>query len=1266
MTTRFRNGQEAPHPENPGWTGRPAASPGGGSTGQPPDPRTAPTTRTYPRTGRPQDLHTKPERSLVWRLLVRPAAAVGYGAVILLPLCLLGLGLVYLKLRNGPISLGFLVPPIERALNAELPELRVDVHDAVVRLSDRGGLEFRLAAVKLRDKRNRVIASARLAGVELSARALWSGRIAPARIELIEATMILTHDAQGRLSLQTEPAGMAAPVESSGADGGQRSAPVQVPAPPPSSEQIAVRVEAAQAITAILARMRTGNEATAHLQSVGMRDATVLIRGEGRLDEVKIVALDLGLEHRKKHSSVAIDARIAARGEPWNLKVRIEEATKAQTLALKAEFSGLVPRLMTHSISALPALAGIDVALSGTASAELDTDGDVRNANLEINSRAGEIFLAWLEGVPLSVEESTLRLSFEGQGRVLSLEPSRFRFNGGHVTLQGIARPSREEGGVAQRWSFEVTSVDGRLAPQQAGTDPIPITDLNARGHIGPEVGQIDLEALSIRAGNAQVAMTGRIAETSLLEGRISPMPLATLVALWPNALAPRTRAYAATHITAGEITGGNFKVGSGMRTDPTRRDQMDRTLSLSLEAAGVDIMPRLGLPPIHLPRALLRTEGTSVELAVPDAAMRTTGGRTVALKGGRVTVVDIDQPHPTAEIVLKAQAPLAAVAEILTSEPVNLVEDVTVPLSRIDGKAEMELRLALPLGDTTGAIDLKMEGKARIQDGRIKDVVGPHDLSGAALTIAFTEKNVEVAGQGLLAGVLAKVAGQWNIGADEANATPLRVTARLDNADRTQLGLDLADLLQGDVPLELTVHRQPDGNIRVGVLADLTSAELILDELRWRKPVGRPARATFDVAKGRQGKGLELQNFKVTADNIAVDGWVEIGPDNKPRRYYFPEFSLNVVSNLEVQGALRPDNVWEIKARGKSYEASDLFRSFFAIAKEAPPPKRRNPPGLDISAHIDSVLGANDAVLRQVRFRAKKRGDQMVMIDVQGVLDGGKPLTARMTPQPGRSRILHIDAQDAGQAFRLIGFYPNMVGGHGLLDLNLDVHGAVERAGTIKIRRFKVLGDPVVAEVFQNVDDAGRPAISKSLPNRRVVREQFDFDSFDAAFAVGNAQVVIENATARGPLIGASVRGKLDFKTERMQLGGTYVPLSGLNRAIGVIPVIGQILTGPRGEGVLGITYAIEGPLSNPQVIVNPLSMVAPGIIREIFQMTPQNPRVTPSVEPQPNSAPSKGRTRSSPAITAPADGTFGTGTPSTVLDGWVSTTIPPARKKP
>ena len=71
--------------------------------------------------------------------------------------------------------------------------------------------------------------------------------------------------------------------------------------------------------------------------------------------------------------------------------------------------------------------------------------------------------------------------------------------------------------------------------------------------------------------------------------------------------------------------------------------------------------------------------------------------------------------------------------------------------------------------------------------------------------------------------------------------------------------------------------------------------------------------------------------------------------------------------------------------------------------------------------------------------------------------------------------------------------------------------------------------------------------------------------------------------------------------------------------QVLAAIPVLGPILTGPRGEGVFGITFAIKGTMANPQVVVNPLALLTPGIFREIFQMTPEDPRVVPRDRPIP-----------------------------------------------
>jgi len=62
-------------------------------------------------------------------------------------------------------------------------------------------------------------------------------------------------------------------------------------------------------------------------------------------------------------------------------------------------------------------------------------------------------------------------------------------------------------------------------------------------------------------------------------------------------------------------------------------------------------------------------------------------------------------------------------------------------------------------------------------------------------------------------------------------------------------------------------------------------------------------------------------------------------------------------------------------------------------------------------------------------------------------------------------------------------------------------------------------------------------------------------------------------------------------------------VPAYGLNSIPAGIPIVGWLLTGRAGEGVVGMTFRVDGKMSDPKVQVNPLSAIAPGILRSLFE---------------------------------------------------------------
>ena len=58
-------------------------------------------------------------------------------------------------------------------------------------------------------------------------------------------------------------------------------------------------------------------------------------------------------------------------------------------------------------------------------------------------------------------------------------------------------------------------------------------------------------------------------------------------------------------------------------------------------------------------------------------------------------------------------------------------------------------------------------------------------------------------------------------------------------------------------------------------------------------------------------------------------------------------------------------------------------------------------------------------------------------------------------------------------------------------------------------------------------------------------------------------------------------------------------------------------MLGGRQGEGLVGITFAIKGKLDDPSVLVNPMSVMTPGIFRQIFEFTGTVPDTAAATRP-------------------------------------------------
>ena len=117
------------------------------------------------------------------------------------------------------------------------------------------------------------------------------------------------------------------------------------------------------------------------------------------------------------------------------------------------------------------------------------------------------------------------------------------------------------------------------------------------------------------------------------------------------------------------------------------------------------------------------------------------------------------------------------------------------------------------------------------------------------------------------------------------------------------------------------------------------------------------------------------------------------------------------------------------------------------------------------------------------------------------------------------------------------------------------------------------------------------------------VGQKGLELDVLEGKFAFKEGLLRLRETRTYGSSIGITMEGTVDHDKDVVALGGTIVPAYTINRILGKIPLLGQILTGGDNEGMFAANYSLEGPVANPEVSVNPLSALAPGFKKILWR---------------------------------------------------------------
>src|ERR1700751_349145 len=99
-------------------------------------------------------------------------------------------------------------------------------------------------------------------------------------------------------------------------------------------------------------------------------------------------------------------------------------------------------------------------------------------------------------------------------------------------------------------------------------------------------------------------------------------------------------------------------------------------------------------------------------------------------------------------------------------------------------------------------------------------------------------------------------------------------------------------------------------------------------------------------------------------------------------------------------------------------------------------------------------------------------------------------------------------------------------------------------KEGLLNVRDFSVKGEAALDRAA-----AGGPA---NAPNGIA------FSALRSEFTRQSGQLTIREGVVKGPTLGLTIEGAIDYNANQVRMSGTIVPMYGLNNMFGQVPILG------------------------------------------------------------------------------------------------------------
>ncbi|MET3845873.1 DUF3971 domain-containing protein [Bradyrhizobium sp. OAE829] len=1089
-------------------------------------------------------------------------------------------GGLWWRLGAGPINLDLATPWLAKAIEENIGHGNtVEVGGTQIERAGKIRIAVRIRDIVVRDRDQAIVASAPKAEVRLSGTALLMGRLRAESLNLVDAELAvrITPDGQVTVSAGDTAKPLATGVASKRDAGLAPTFPR--PAPPPGTPAPETAQNGLLAGLDWLDSLSLTGLDGQNLNEIGLKNGNLVVDDQQRGNKWTFDNISMSL---RRPSAGGVALSVGEEGaRPWSLRAVIGPPTNGvRSVDLRADKVPTANILLAMRVKDLTYSANLP--LSGELKGELGRDGLPTYFRGKLTAGAGHIIDSDTPDYPMAIDAAEMNVEWDSARRVL-VAPFKIVSGANRVTLLGHLEPPN---GTTTEWQAGLSGGTIVLAGNE-GEQPLIFNRIAIGMRFDTDRKRFLLTQADISNGEIGVAGTGSVdysGEARLQLGFAgTPMSASALKRMWPVLIVPEVREWVIERIERGTLQRIEVGVNSPVRNLSRKGPPIpDDGLAVNITATGVTVRPVDDMPVVRDADLKARVTGRTATVNIGQGIADTPAGRKVTISDFVFEVPDMAPKPSPAKVKFRIDATIPAAAEILASDRLSDVSATFVDPNASKGNVTATVMLGMPVKGVLTKADTTYSVTADLGGVSIDKLVMNQKLEANTLKVVANNNGYQVRGDVKINGQAASLDYRKP---NEGDAD-IKLSATLDDASRARLGLDLGPAVSGAIPIKL-IGKIGENDSRVGIEADLTALRLDNILPGWVKVPGRSGKATFSVVKKEQS--TLFQDIVVDGGGVSIKGSLEVDANGELMTANFPTYSPSEGDKTSLKAERNADGVVKVTMRGDVFDGRGFLKSAIS-GKEADAKKTKNI-DLDIDVKLGAVAGHNGEALRSVDAKMSRRNGVIKTFAMTGKVGRDTPVTADLRGRvqgQGRDLII-LQTNDAGAFLRFTDTNSKVFGGQLSLAMEPPTVEPSAKDGLINIRDFSVKGVPELERAA-----AGAPT---------GVQNGVSFSALRAEFTRQSGHLTIRDGVVKGPTIGATIEGTLDYIGNSVRMSGTFVPMYGLNNMFGQIPVLGLFLGGGSNEGLIGVTYEVVGTPAAPVLRVNPISAMAPGVLRKIFE---------------------------------------------------------------